>query len=248
MATALKKIKKRPLPEMNRMVRELSHDINANFMVLEDSFRQLKQHVDENSIPHLLEETAHVEACLKASKNLLEDLVCLSKTGEVDMRPAPTDVAEILAEVLFEQNELLSGRSIEVNVPPQLPQVLCHPKRLKQVLTNVIRNAAIHGCDDKNPRIGISADIVAPNVDHPNFDKSMTKIIVHDNGPGIPHEDADDIFLPGKRMCESSSRGGGMGLAIVRRIAQYYGGSVEVDHAYRKGTAIAIRFPTSPMM
>ena len=61
-------VAKRRSVDMNRLMRELTHDMNANFMVLQDSFEHLKQQVDETPVPKLLEGAAHVEACLSESK------------------------------------------------------------------------------------------------------------------------------------------------------------------------------------
>ena len=77
-------VKHRPV-ELTRLMRELTHDMNANFMVLRDSFEQLKQQVDESPVPQMIEGAAHVEACLRESKRLIDDLVTLSKTGVVQM-------------------------------------------------------------------------------------------------------------------------------------------------------------------
>ena len=238
-----KALKRRPLAQMNHLVNELSYDMNANFMVLEDSFRHLKEHVNENPLPNLIEDAAHVETCLRESKRLIDDLVTLAKTGGVHMEPERVDLAEVVSEVIYEQDELLSRRSVAINAQLRLPAVWCNPKRLKQILTNLLRNSALHGCDCDEPRVGISASRIDPYSDG---DRPLVRLIVHDNGPGIPTPAADEIFLPGKRLPDSHSDGSGMGLAIVRRIAEYYGGTAMVDPDCTQGTAIIVTLPGVP--
>ena len=63
-------------------------------------------------------------------------------------------------------------------------------------------------------------------------------LVVYDNGPGIPAAAREEVFLPGKRLPGAHPDGSGMGLSIVRRIVEYYGGRVFVDPNVRVGTAI----------
>ena len=247
MATEQKKaMTRRPMAQMNHLVSELSHDMNANFMVLEHSFRHLKEHVDENPLPSLIEDAAHVEACLRESKRLIDDLVTLAKTGAVHMEPQRVDLAKIVSETIYEQDELLRRRGVAINVQLRLPAVWCNPKRLKQIVTNLIRNSALHGCDPDEPRLSLSASPVEPEPSGDSQAQPMVRLVVFDNGPGIPASVSEEIFLPGKRLPASHSEGSGMGLAIVRRIAEFYGGMAMVDPDCTDGTAIVVTLPGVP--
>ena len=66
---------------------------------------------------------------------------------------------------------------------------------------------------------------------------------VHDNGPGIPQQMSREIFLPGRRLPTTAADGSGMGLAIVKKIVEYYGGQVYVDSRGPRGTTMAVRLP-----
>lgn len=223
-------------PDIKHHVRALSHDINANFMVLEHSFRQLKQDVDNQEIPNLAADAAHVEACLRESRRLLSDLAMLAKTGAVEMDATEVVLSEVVSEVVYEQEDLLAERNILVNVARELPTVLCNQNRVKQIFTNLIRNAAKHGCRDRDGRITIShrLDGELP---------SMATIVVHDNGPGIPAEMREMIFEAGQRLTNSDPDGTGMGLAIVKKIVDHYGGSIYVDPSCPDGTAFVFSLP-----
>ena len=171
----------------------------------------------------------------------MDDLVTFARTGRVEMEPARCDLAAAAREVLFEQRELLSERGVEVDVAADLPTVWCNAARVKQVLTNLIRNAVKHGCDPQRPRIAIARHAAGERPGEP-----CAWIAVRDNGPGIPPESRDDIFLPGKRLAGAHPEGSGMGLPIVQRIIEHYGGRVFVDPAERSGTAIVFSLPSVP--
>ncbi len=233
----------------SELICTLSHDMSANFILLEHSFSHLKKALarlsgEDGSQQELDSRVAHVEACLDGSKQFLDDLARLARTGGVEMEPGPVSVAEVLRQVLFEQQELLARHNIEVDVRQSLPVLWCNEARVKQIVANLIRNAAYHGCDRRRGRIVVSAASPA----QPEGQAAMAAFQVYDSGPGIERRFHDEIFRPGRRLAperaERSDMGGsGMGLAIVRQIVDYYGGSVRVDPDCRVGTAIVVALP-----
>ena len=235
--------------EMEHLVRALSHDIAASFLLLESSFSRLKRRLGQSERDDLGPLAAHVEACLRESKRLLDDLVGLARTGTVEMEPARVDLQAVLDEVLFEQGELVEARRAQIEVLRPLPEVWCNRHRLKQVLTNLVRNALRHGCDRQHPRIAVSAEAGsdAPSPGGPAGPAERFVVLrVHDNGPGIDPRHHEEIFLPGRRLPQAAPEGSGMGLAIVRKIAEHYGGTAQVDRHVRHGTAFLVRLPQPP--
>ncbi|NUQ65316.1 MAG: sensor histidine kinase [Pirellulales bacterium] len=229
--------------ELEHSLRALSHDMAANFMLLDNSFRRLKASLAAGDPGEVQPLVAHVEACLRESKRFLDDMAMLARSGTLSMEPCCVEVGEIVEEVLFEQRELLVERRVEVDVRP-LRAVWCNRHRLKQVLTNLIRNAVKHGCDPQQPRITISAEFRRNRITPPN--SPLVAIRVHDNGPGIDPRHHEEIFLPGRRLLSSSEEGVGMGLAIVRKIAEHFGGSATVEASCRNGTAFLVALPAPP--
>lgn len=225
---------------MDHIVRALSHDLAANFMVLEDSLRRLKRNHRQNPLAELSENFAHVEACLRESKRFLDDLVQLGKTGSVDMQAELVALGPLVREVVFEQRPLLDERGIEVKVAVHLPTVWCNEVRLRQIFTNLIRNAARHGCAASSPQIEIH-QVEPPAGADPRF----VWLRVYDNGRGIPPAAREEIFLPGKRLASAHPDGSGMGLAIVRKAIAHYGGTIVVDANCHDGTAFLFSLPKS---
>lgn len=239
--------------EFDHFVRALSHDMMANFMLLESSFSQLRSDLDIETNTEAGHKFAHANACLTESKRFLDDLVQLAKTGSVEMEPERVALEKIVDEVLFEQSELIANGGLDVDVAPQLPAVWCNRQRVKQVVTNLVRNAIKHGCDPANPKISISATVlpgingIAEAAGTRQTDRRPRVFLrVHDNGSGIETRMHKEIFLPGRRLPTASEEGSGMGLAIVRKIAEHYGGSAWVDRQTAVGTVIVVSFPAVP--
>jgi signal transduction histidine kinase len=224
--------------EMDHFVRALSHDMTANFMLLESSFAQARRAEDQAPARGLIEAWRHVDACLQESKRFLHDLVTLGQTGAVDMEPAAVVVQSVVSEVLFEQEQLIFDRRVQVEVEGTQAVAWVNRHRLKQVLTNLVRNALRHGCDREQPRLRIVCSEVEAG--------ARVALRVEDNGRGIAPEKRDEIFLPGKRLAQAHPEGSGMGLAIVRKIVEHFGGSVwATERAGGAGTAFVVVLPAA---
>ena len=225
--------------QMDHLVRALSHDMNANFMLMENSFSKLQRSLDTTGMEDvdLKEVATHVRACMTESRRFLNDLVGLARTGRVEMAPELTDTASVVEEVLFEQRELLAERKVEVDFQRELPKLWCNRHRLKQVITNLVRNAVKHGLAPDQPRLAITGGASSG-------DPGWALLRIHDNGHGIPSEWQEEIFMPGRRVPGTESEGTGMGLAIVKKIVQHYGGSICLKSEPGEGTAFEILLPT----
>lgn len=106
--------------------------------------------------------------------------------------------------------------------------VLCDPEKLRQVVWNLIRNAAEAAAgEDAEVRIEVSAG-------------ARAELRIHDNGPGIPPEHLDQIFDP---FFTTKSRGSGLGLATVNSIVDEMGGSIDVESEENGGTCFTVHIP-----
>jgi signal transduction histidine kinase len=168
---------------------------------------------------------------MRESKHFLDDLRGLARTGSLAIEPSRVDLEAVVAEVLFEQRELLANRGIHVDVRSPLAAVWCHRQRAKQVLTNLVRNAAIHGCDADRPRVTISTARSAAARDG---SVPRISIHVHDNGPGID-----------RKRDAAPRKGSGVGLVIVRKIAEHYGGTVRIESHRPGGTTVGVTLPAA---
>ena len=222
-----------PDQEKEYLIRALSHDINAQLMILEYS-NQICGKIAAESENHRWDEAhLHVKACVDGLKRFVNDLICYAKTGMINMEPEETSLQDVVDEVLYEQKHLLDQNRVDVIVSPVLPKVYANRLRVKQILNNLIRNAAIHGCDSLKPMLSIRAE----------YDGSSVVVFVQDNGKGIPEPWREKIFEPGTRVPGNDAEGNGIGLAIVQKVARYYGGDATVDSNPLSGTTFQVILP-----
>jgi two-component system nitrogen regulation sensor histidine kinase NtrY len=104
------------------------------------------------------------------------------------------------------------------------------PEQMRRVVLNLVDNAveAMH----RSGTLSISTEHDKGN--------NLLRIVVADDGPGIPPAERDKLFLP---YYSTKQRGSGLGLAIVRRIVAEHGGAIDVADNVPRGTRFVIELP-----
>lgn len=120
-----------------------------------------------------------------------------------------------------------------VHVDAEFPLVACHSAYLRQVIDNLVSNAL------KYPRPGEppSLNITSQTGTH------MVCFTVQDRGIGIPEQQRLRVFQPFVRLGQSETPGSGIGLAIVQRIVELYGGHVWIEGAQGEGCKVRFTLP-----
>jgi two-component system nitrogen regulation sensor histidine kinase NtrY len=145
-------------------------------------------------------------------------------------RRVPTDVHAVLGDTLSLYNGLFKEIRIECAFARHLPLVLLDPEQIRRVLINLLDNA-VEALDRKGTIVLETQHAAAEGV---------VRITVADDGPGIPPEERDKLFMP---YYSTKRRGSGLGLAIVRRIVAEHGGSVDVGDNTPRGSRFTIELP-----
>ena len=173
---------------------------------------------------------------------MVEELLELSsiESGRQTMSLEPVPVADLVRTVdrlLPLAEERLIQVSVEVD--PSTPPLLGDPRRLGQVLRNLVHNAIKF--TPPEGRITVSA--------RPLLEQSRVELVVHDTGIGIRPEDLPRIFERFWKADSSRQRdgeGSGLGLAIARHVVEAHGGSIRVVSEPRRGATFIVELPAAP--
>jgi CheY-like chemotaxis protein len=87
--------------------------------------------------------------------------------------------------------------------------------------------------------VNVPVIVITTGYDRTN---GVVRLVVSDNGPGVPTADREKLFMP---YYSTKGRGSGLGLAIVRRIVAEHGGGIEVGEASPKGTVFTVELPAA---
>ncbi len=173
---------------------------------------------------------------------LINDILDLSKieAGQMELVIEPIDVAEVVDEVRTAANSLIKKKPVDLltDLPPDLPLVNADKLRLKQILLNLVSNAAKF---TEEGSITISAGI-----DEQEPDK--VRIAVTDTGIGIPPDKIDAIFDRFRQADSSTTRkygGTGLGLAICKQLVEMHGGTIGVESEEGVGSTFFFTIPAA---
>jgi two-component system nitrogen regulation sensor histidine kinase NtrY len=156
-------------------------------------------------------------------------------------RAAPADLNAALLDTLALYNGLFREIRLERRLASDLPPVRVDLEQMRRVVINLVDNAVeALGGSDAGRRPDGDAPVIVVETRH-DIGNGVARILVSDNGPGIPPADRDKLFMP---YYSTKRRGSGLGLAIVRRIIAEHGGSIEVADNVPTGTVFTIELPT----
>ena len=163
--------------------------------------------------------------------------------GLVSARPA--DAGAIVGDVLAASAPLIEDAGFEqdVDIGGDLPPVMVDEGAMRRALHNLVTNALKHGADGR--WLGVVVRRAAPAAS-PGGHADEVEIAVSDRGRGIDAQDLPHIFEPfyrGRFALDRQIQGNGLGLSLVKRVAEAHGGRVSVRAATGQGTTVTLHIP-----
>jgi signal transduction histidine kinase len=180
-----------------------------------------------------------MERELRRLEQQIEDLFTLSRAevGRLELRLGPTDVGAVVRRLVDTTAPLAWGqRRVQVlaEVAPDLPLARADAVRLEQVVSNLLGNAVRYTA----PGGLVAAAVCA--------EPEAVRLEVRDTGEGIAPDDLPRVFerfYRGPSADAERRDGAGLGLALVKELAEAMGGSVEASSAPGEGSCFTVRLP-----
>jgi len=223
-------IKNKKLAALGRVAAGAAHEMNNPLTIISGRAQMLTSKESNASRKKML--NVIVEQCGRLSR-IISDLLNYA-------RPMPPnnksfDLVKAIRGILELNGEMLAQKKIklETSFPKHAP-IIGDSAQIDQVVTNILLNA-IQACEIGG-EIGVAVNI--------NIKREETRIIVTDNGKGIPAENLERIFEPFFTTKEPGS-GTGLGLSISHSIVKSHGGRIVVRSAVNKGCQFIIQLPQS---
>ncbi len=213
----------------SRFLAAASHDLRQPLHALGLFAAKLPDHVRDDAGTRLAERIGH---SVDSLEGLLSSLLDVSKldAGAIEPRPQPVALDALLARLADEFAPLALERGLKIAVVPTRRVVRSDPILLERILRNLVDNAL------KHTRSGGVVVGARPR-------GAQVSIEVHDSGPGIPASERERVFEEFYQLGNverDRSRGLGLGLAIVRRLADLLGHRVEVDSQVGRGSTFRV--------
>lgn len=172
-------------------------------------------------------------------QELIDHLLDLSRleAGRLPIQLKPHNLTDVFRDASPQLNTVTKGKTLVINLPENLPQVLIDNKRIAQVLVNLVKNASNYS--PKGTEIIITA----------NTRGNFVQVNVSDQGPGIPPSERIRVFEAFRRGITEetgSAKGAGLGLAICKGLIDAHNGRIWVKKKSPPGTTISFTVPLAP--
>jgi two-component system nitrogen regulation sensor histidine kinase NtrY len=213
------------------VARRLAHEIKNPLTPIQLCAERLRRHFSSAppAAKALVDEcTGTIVGEVESLKGLVDEFSQFARMPAP--RTVPTDVAQLITDTLALYNGIFSNVRIDAQFADGLPLVRLDAEQIRRVIINLIDNAI--EATERRGRIVVSTQRDAAD--------GIVRIIIADDGPGIPAAEREKLFLP---YYSTKGRGSGLGLAIVRRIVAEHGGSVDVGENVPRGTRFTIELP-----
>lgn len=223
---------------LNRMLERLEGSFlrQGHFMRdvsddLRDPVEQLRARIDASPLAADAAELAPLHRELDRISQVLDDMAALARADAPGfIRRRPTRLAPFLTDVAAGAGPLL-GQRLSVCPPPDDVQADIDPDRMRQALLNLLTNAAVHGDGEG----GVLLRAVG--------EEDGWRFEVADDGGGVPAGHEEAIFEP-FYQARTDTAGPGLGLALVRTVADAHGGSAGVVNRPGRGVTFWVRVPS----
>ncbi|MFI8092969.1 sensor histidine kinase [Streptomyces sp. NPDC086080] len=228
---------------LRRFVADASHELRTPLMSVR-GYADLFQYAAANEPAERERHLARLRAEAARMGVLLDDLLLLARldAAEVEtppLRPAETDLVELVQQAADAFRAGHPGHPLTVTADTGPLVLRLDPQRIRQVLDNLLTNAAVHTPAGTPVSVAVSVAVSAAG------DPESVLVRVTDAGPGVPAEDRERVFDRFYRVDKARSRdrgGSGLGLAVARSLIRAHGGRIELSGA-PGATVFTVRLP-----
>lgn len=228
----------RATQEIEDLVHIVSHDLKNVAVAVTETARKLVARESANLSERGKSYADNVLEDGRTMSRMLEDLLLLFRHTEgAGTRAEWVDVDAVVRQSLRQLQYQVEAKRIEVSVGP-LPSVFADTQKMRHIFDNLLNNACKYVGDKKPARIDVGGEV----------NETTVKFFVRDNGVGMDERQRARIFQlyhrgPVQEVEGAVQDGHGVGLAIVKRIVERYGGSIVVTSAAREGTTFEVTLP-----
>ncbi|MDQ4048213.1 MAG: HAMP domain-containing histidine kinase [Actinomycetota bacterium] len=232
------------LDRQRKFVADASHELRTPLTSILANLELLEGELARPGGPRDADAAAEIAgSALRSSRrmrHLVADLLLLARADSGRRAPlGPVDLAAVVREAATEASPLASGHSLSLDLPAEGAPLIVDgvADDLHRLVLNLLENALIH------TPAGTPVVASLRGVD------GAVRLEVADRGPGVPPELRDRIFERFARTGASDGarpgRSSGLGLAIVRAVAEAHGGHVEVGEAEGGGALFTVTLPAA---
>ncbi len=219
--------------DLDNFVYTASHDLKAPMLNIEGLVYALQKAIVTGNSERINQIIEMIQLSVQRFKETIQALTEVSKVNKnLDEEVEKVNLAELLEEIKLSINDMIESTGAEIEENLACSQVHFSKINMKSILLNLLTNSIKYRRPSVNPLVKITCSRQEGNI----------LIKVSDNGLGIPENQLSKVFVMFKRY-HSHVEGTGVGLYLVKRIIDNYGGTLQVKSEVDKGTTFTILLP-----
>jgi len=204
--------------EVEQFIYAVSHDLRCPLVTLKSFLGFLENDLAGHDKGKVSRDLAYIHGAADRMKLMLDELLEMSRIGQVDTQPVTVSLRELILEVLETMAGVTSKRKVDIHLPDTDLLVFGDPMRLGQIWQNLLENAIKYSQERSIARIELGW----------RQECGETVFWVRDSGIGIASQYQAKVFGIFEKL-DPASTGVGLGLSTVKRIVEKYGGRIWVE-------------------
>jgi sigma-B regulation protein RsbU (phosphoserine phosphatase) len=220
----------------NQFMATVSHDLRSPLTAAKMAIQRVtarKSSMAPEKVSQLCQDAAgHIDRTDRMIQNIL-DASRLNFGEDLSFKIEDFDLIKYLSEVIDELCSLFGDR-IKVEAPKESILCRCDKEAIYRMVSNLVSNAVKYGSKETDVKVQLREE------------KERVAISVHNYGPCLSDKEQSEIFLPYQRTKSAKlgkAQGWGLGLTLVKGMANQLGGSLSVSSGQRTGTTFTLRLP-----
>lgn len=218
--------------ELERFTYTVSHDLKSPLITISGYLNFLEKDAHSGEMQRFDKDTQRIREAVIKMQALLNDLLELSRVGQLMNPPEQVSFEKIVYDALSLMDTAVQKRNIKITIQENMPDVYVDKDRIVEVIQNLIDNAVKFMGKQPSPHIEIGS-----------INKNDEIIFfIKDNGIGIDSSHHERIFGLFNKL-DSDSEGTGVGLALVKRTIEVNGGKIWVESQEGQGSTFNFTLP-----
>jgi len=219
--------------ELERFAYTVSHELKNPVITIKGYLGSVEKDLQDKKFDRAQNDLLRISNASDKLHDTISDLLELSRIGRIVNPPEEVDLVKLTQDALEMVDAHIRSKNVTVHISPDLPIVYGDRLRLREVLENLIANAAKYMGNQPDPMIEIGTW----------NDAGKPIIFVKDNGIGIESKYHTRIFDLFEKL-DPTVEGTGIGLALVKRIVETHGGKIWVEsNGLGKGSTFYFTIP-----
>jgi signal transduction histidine kinase len=223
--------------ELEELVHIVTHDLQNVAVASTETTRKLVELDGANFSPRGQRYVDRLQRDCRLMATMLRNLLEVVTQTEVAERRELVNVAAVVSEAVARAHGVVEKKGIEIRVG-DLPPMLAEEQKVYHVFENLLTNACKYVGDKPHPVVEVDGFVGPDSIEY----------FVRDNGVGIEASQMSRIFqlyhrAPNQTVAGVVQQGHGIGLAVVKRIVQRYGGRIWVESVLGEGSTFRLSFP-----